>query len=204
MTIKRCIGNPAAPVFATLTLVALSAAFADVRAAERAPFKASFAVAGRVIFYGSPDYTQRDLDRCHMAPVNLIQGAGDASFLGTMTDVQSHCLGAQDPIAPSTLPFFNGAFTFTNPAGQTITGEYHGRLSPTNTSIPPTMGPPQGAWIIEGLVCISGGTVFRNIVNDCAANLYFPARGITILNPFTGDTNESTLFLDQTIGMARD
>jgi hypothetical protein len=74
MKIERCLGNPAAPVFATLALVALSAAGADVRAAERVPFKASFAVAGRVIFYGSPDYTQQDLDRCHMAPVNLIQG----------------------------------------------------------------------------------------------------------------------------------
>jgi hypothetical protein len=102
------------------------------------------------------------------------------------------------------LPFFSGAFTFTNPAGKTIAGEYHGRLVPTNTSIPPTMGPPQGAWIIEGLVCISGGTVLRHIENDCAANLFFPARGITILNPFTGDTNESTLFLDQTIGIAKD
>jgi hypothetical protein len=66
------------------------------------------------------------------------------------------------------------------------------------------MGPPQGAWVIEGLVCISGGTVFRNIVNDCAGSRFFPARGITILNPFTGDTNEATLFLDQTIGRLRD
>jgi hypothetical protein len=183
---------------------AQATAVAEVGAVERVPFKASFAVAGRVIFYGSPDYTQQYLDRCHMAPVNLIQGAGDASYLGTMTDVQSHCLGTQDPTAPNALPFFGGAFIFTSPDGRTITGEYHGRLVPTNTSIPPTMGPPQGAWIIEGLVCISGGTVFRNIVNDCVANLFFPARGITILNPLTGDTNESTLFLDQTIGMARD
>jgi hypothetical protein len=29
---------------------------------------ATFAVAGRVIFYGTPDYTQQDLDRRHMAP----------------------------------------------------------------------------------------------------------------------------------------
>jgi hypothetical protein len=201
MKTERYFGNLGALAIISM-VVALSGAVADVSAAERVPFKASFTVAGRVIFYGSPDYAQLYLDRCHMAPVDVIQGAGDASYLGTMTDVQSHCLG--DPADPSSLPFFAGAFTFTNPAGKTITGEYHGQLVPTNTSIPPTMGPPQGAWIIEGLVCISGGTIFRNIANDCAANLFFSARGITILNPLTGDTNESTLFLDQTIGIVKD
>ena len=204
MKIERCMGNLAPSAGVMLALVVASSAIADARAAERVPFKASFAVAGRVIFYGSPDYTQQYLDRCHMAPVNLIEGAGDASILGTMTDVQSHCLGAPDPTAPSTLPFLGGEFTFTNSEGRTITGEYYGRLVSTNTSIPPTMGPPQGAWIIEGQVCISGGSALRNIVNDCVANRFFPARGITILNPFTGDTNESTLFLDQTIGRAED
>lgn len=204
MKIERWIGHLAPLAIATMAVAVASTAVADGRASERAPFKASLAVAGRVIFFGTTEYTQQYLDRCHMAPVNLIQGAGDVSFLGVIADTQSHCLGTQDPTAPNTLPFFGGVFTFTNPAGQTVTGEYHGRLVPTNTSIPPTMGPPQGAWVIEGLVCISGGTVFRNIVNDCAASRFFPARGITILNPLTGDTNEATLYLDQTIGRLRD
>lgn len=200
--------DPRSGKLAVLGVLVLSligrAAIADEHSAERVPFKASFAVAGRVIFIGTPDYTQQYLDRCHMAPVDLIEGAGDASFLGTMTDVQSHCLGNQDPTDPSALPFLGGVFTFTNPDGRTITGEYHGRLVPTYSSIPPTMGPPQGAWIIEGMVCISGGTVFRHVANDCAANLFFPARGLTILNPLTGDTNASTLYLDQTIGRGTD
>jgi len=183
-------------------IIGASLAFAEDL--ERVPFKAAFAVTGRVILYCTPDYTQQDLDRCHMAPVDLIEGAGDALHLGVMSDVQSHCLGAQDPSAPATLPFFGGLFAFTNAQGQTVTGEYHGRLVPTNTSIPPTMGPPQGAWIIEGVVCVSGGTLFRHIENDCKANRFFPARGITILNPLTGDTNESTLFLDQTIGRGKE
>jgi hypothetical protein len=203
MKIKQCIDHFAPLALATLGLVVASTAFAEP-SSERLPFKTSLAVAGRVIFYGTPGYTQQYFDRCHGAPVNVIQGGGDASFLGAITDVQSHCLGAQDPTAPSTLPFIGGVFTFTNAAGKNITGEYHGRLVPTNTSIPPTIGPPQGAWIIEGLACISGGTVLRNIVNDCTASRFFPARGITILNPFTGDTNEATLFLDQTIGTASD
>jgi hypothetical protein len=204
MQITKSIGGPVRIGICALAIIGTSAAFADEDFAERVPFKASFAVAGRVVLYGTTDYTQQDLDRCHMAPVDLIEGAGDASYLGVMSDIQSHCLGAQDPNAPDTLPFFGGVFTFTNAQGRTLTGEYHGRLAPTNTSIPPTMGPPQGAWIIEGQVCISGGTLFRHIENDCKANRFFPALGITILNPLTGDTNQSTLFLDQTIGRGKE
>ena len=96
--------DPRSGKLAVLGVLVLSligrAAIADEHSAERVPFKASFAVAGRVIFIGTPDYTQQYLDRCHMAPVDLIEGAGDASFLGTMTDVQSHCLGNQDPTDP--------------------------------------------------------------------------------------------------------
>jgi hypothetical protein len=204
MQIEKWIETQVQIAVCALALIGQSAAIADGDSAERVPFKASFAVAGRLIFFGTADYTQQYLDRCHMAPVNLIEGVGDASFIGVMSDVQSHCLGTQDPSDPTALPFFGGLFTFTNPEGRTVTGEYRGRLVPTNTSIPPTMGPPQGGWIIEGMVCISGGTVFRHIENDCAANRFFPARGITILNPLTGDTNQSTLFLDQTIGRGRE
>jgi hypothetical protein len=198
MTNKTWIKTSAVAGLVAWTCAMASAAQGETR---RVPFVATFATTSRLVNYGTPGYTAEYFTRCQGAPVLEIQGAGDASLLGVMTDIQSHCLALPGPADPTALPFFNGVFTFTDARGRTITGQYSGKLVPTNTSVPPTMGPPQGAWIIVGAVCISGGTRVAGIVNDCAAGRYSPARGTTVLNPFVDDTNPATLFLDQTIGV---
>ena len=78
------------------------------------------------------------------------------------------------------LPFENGRFRFTDTTKERyIEGEYHGYAAPTVASKPPPAGspagtPPTGTWIIEGQVCISGGSPQLFIANDCAAKRYFP------------------------------
>jgi hypothetical protein len=182
----------------TFGLAAMTAK-ADDRWTERVPFKATFAVTGHVIFPGAPGYLDYTNQCYGAAPVQVIQGVGDASYLGLFTDTQSHCLGLPDATG---LPFFNGHFTFTSPQGRTLSGEYHGQLTPTITSTFPDKNNPApgGSWIIEGMVCVSGGTVFRGIVDDCAAGRFTPARGISLLN---GADSQGTLYLDQTIGVRR-
>lgn len=119
--------------------------------------------------------------------VGLLQvvGAGDATFLGPVIDEQSHCVREDGS-------FFGGVFKLTNADGHTIQGRYFGKLEPTFNSIfpPPT---PEGPWLINGNVCISGGSA-GDIDNDCAVHRYEPARGITNLS-----TGDATIFLDQTI-----
>ena len=87
-----------------------------------------------------------------------------------------------------------GVFKLTNADGQTIQGRYFGQLVPTFNSIFPPPA-PEGTWLINGNVCISGGSV-GDIENDCAAHRYEPARGITNLS-----TGDATIFLDQPIGI---
>ena len=90
--------------------------------------------------------------------------------------------------------FFRGVFKLTNADGDTIRGRYFGHLEPTfNSTFPPPA--PGGPWIIHGNVCISGGSA-GDIDNDCSANHYEPARGITNLS-----NGDATIFLDQTIGI---
>jgi hypothetical protein len=123
----------------------------------------------------------------HAQVVGLLQvvGAGDATFLGPVIVEQSHCVRADGS-------FFGGVFKLTNADGQTIQGRYFGQLVPTFNSIFPPPA-PEGPWLINGNVCISGGSV-GDIKNDCAAHRYEPARGITNLS-----TGDATIFLDQAI-----
>lgn len=194
-----------ASLFAATTINASPAE--DRGAGFRIPFEAQASLTGKVILPSDPNYAPYT-SQCLGAPVQVIQGAGDSPDLGLFTDVQSHCLGLQeaDPLRPGkvVIPFFAGVFTFTNSHGKTITGQYQGQLRETDTSIPAASAtaPPTGGWIIEGRVCVSGGTVFRSIVDDCNAARWFDARGLTILDPLTGNDNLATLLLHQTIGVA--
>jgi hypothetical protein len=210
MTIKsRWLGMTAVVM---ASLFAINASSAENQGAGlRLPFAAQATLSGKVILPNpaDPAYTPY-LSQClgGQAPVQVIQGAGDSLDLGLFTDVQSHCLSppAADPLRPGkmVLPFFGGVFTFTNIDGRTVAGQYQGQLRETDTSNPPASAtaPPTGGWIIEGRVCISGGTLFKNIVDDCKAGRWFAARGLTILDPLAGNTNLATLLLNQTIGIA--
>ena len=151
---------------------------------ERERFRAQLQVTSRLI---APP-ARRCSDRPGLPPVvGLLEvvGAGDATFLGPVIDEQSHCVRADGS-------FFGGVFRLTNAEGQTIRGEYFGHLAPTFNSIFPPPA-PAGPWLINGNVCISGGSV-GDIENDCAAQRYQPARGITNLS-----TGDATIFLDQMI-----
>ncbi len=177
---------------------------------RRLPFEAQATLSGKVILPNpaDPAYIPH-ISQClgGQAPVQVIQGAGDSPQLGLFTDVQSHCLGLPeaDPLRPGKLvfPFFGGVFTFTNSNGQTISGQYQGQLRETDTSVAPASAaaPPTGGWVIEGQVCISGGTLFKQVVDDCKAGRWFDARGLTILDPLAGNNNLATLFLHQTVGV---
>lgn len=153
---------------------------------ERKRFRADLQTATRLV--------QPPLGRCNDQAglpqvVGLLQvvGAGDATFLGPVIDEQSHCVRADGS-------FFGGVFKLTNANGHTIQGRYFGRLEPTFNSIFPPPA-PEGPWLINGNVCISGGSA-GDIDNDCAVHRYEPARGITNLS-----TGDATIFLDQTIGI---
>jgi hypothetical protein len=206
------IGNPTISKLPGATVLIACALLGMNSAAAhddwRVAFQAAASLTGKVILPdpGNPDYLPY-ADRCQGAPVQVIQGAGDSPLLGLFTDVQSHCLGSplSDPQHPGkfVLPFFNGVFTFTNSSGHTIKGAYKGQLRQTDTSSPPPnpSTPPAGAWVVDGRVCVSGGSLFNDIVNDCTTGRYFDATGLTNLDPFTDNVNLTTLFLHQTIGL---
>jgi len=163
----------------------LLAAPATAQPHERFRFKSDLQTTSRLV----PVSGHQCDDETGHAPVVAVQqvtGAGDASLLGPVVDEQSHCIRAD-------LTFFNGHFTITNAQGRTIVGRYFGQLVPTFNSTFPPNAPPGGPWFIFGNVCIEGGTVGR-IENDCAADRYQPARGITNL-----DSGDATIFIDQLI-----
>jgi hypothetical protein len=211
MTMKSRWIQMTAMLTASLLASTINASSAENHGAGlRLPFAAQATLSGKVILPNpaDPAYTPYSSQCLGQAPVQVIQGAGDSPDLGLFTDVQSHCLSLPeaDPLRPGKviLPFFGGIFTFTNADGRTVTGQYEGELRETDTSTAPSSAaaPPTGGWIIEGRICVSGGTLFKNIVNDCKAGRWFDARGLTILDPLTGNANLATLFLHQTIGIA--
>ena len=197
---------------ATLFASTINASSAENHGAGlRLPFVAQAALSGKVILPNPADPAYTPYFSQYLggrAPVQVIQAAGDAADLGPFTHVQSHCLSAPaaDPLRPGkvVLPFFGDVFTFTNTDGRTVTGQYEGQLRETDTSNPPLSptAPSTGGWIIEGRVCVSGGTLFKNLVDDCKAGRWFAARGQTILDPLTGNASLATLFLHQTIGIS--
>jgi hypothetical protein len=177
-----------------LTFIGISLTVASVMAMdgprakghERKRFRAYLQTTSRLI----PPPPGRCNDQPGLPPVvGLLEvvGAGDATFLGPVVDEQSHCVRADGS-------FFGGVFKLTNADGHTIRGRYFGHLEPTfNSTFPPPA--PAGPWLINGNLCISGGSA-GDIDNDCAAHRYEPARGITNLS-----NGDGTIFLDQTIGI---
>jgi hypothetical protein len=176
-----------------LTLISISLTVSSAIAAtdspaakghERKRFRAGLQTTTRLV---EPP-PGRCSDRPGLSPVvGLLEviGSGDATFLGPVVDEQSHCVRADGS-------FFGGVFKLTNADGDTIRGLYFGQLEPTfNSTFPPPA--PGGPWLIIGNACISGGSA-GDIDNDCSANRYEPARGITNLS-----TGDATIFLDQTI-----
>ena len=120
-----------------------------------------------------------------------IQGAGDVDLLGDIFVQQSHCLRADGS-------FFNGVFRFTNRSNAYIEGRYFGVSVPTFNSKFPPSALPVGPFLVDGNVCISGGSL-GHIENDCRAGRYFPARGF--LNLSTDGSGDASIFVDQTIGI---
>ena len=146
-------------------------------------------------YWSNPEY----VSRCGGAPVLETEAAGNTSLLGLVQDYQVHCLG--DPTVVNgelVLPFFNGKFTFTDHKRRYITGEYSGVLTPTLTSRPPPgpFGSPSGTWQVEGEVCVRAASPQLHIADDCAANRFFPARGVT--DPSAGT---AAIYLNQTLGI---
>jgi hypothetical protein len=141
-------------------------------------------LASRIVLPGDPLHPAR----CQGAAV-ILGGAGLTSLLGQFVAEQSHCLNEDGS-------FNQGRFVFTAPDGRTIRGRYYGQIVP---ALPPPPNQPPGSGVILGKVCVSAGTAFRDIVNDCAANRYAPARGL--LNLTTGD---GTIFLDYALGVRRE
>jgi len=154
---------------------------------ERKRFRADLQTTSRLMIPPPPERCNDQAGHAQVVGLLQVVGAGDATFLGPVIDEQSHCVREDGS-------FFGGVFKLTNADGQTIQGRYFGQLVPTFNSIFPPPA-PEGTWLINGNVCISGGSV-GDIENDCAAHRYEPARGITNLS-----TGDATIFLDQPIGI---
>jgi hypothetical protein len=169
-----------------IIMIGLAATGLPTEAHSRKHFRAHLQATTRLV---APP-AARCSDAPGQAPVaGLLEvaGAGDATFLGPVVVEQSHCVRVDGS-------FFDGRFKLANDSGRTIRGRYFGHLEPTfNATFPPPA--PGGPWLIKGNVCISGGNV-ADIDNDCAADRYQPARGISNLS-----TGDATIFLDQTIGI---
>jgi hypothetical protein len=179
-------------MFIGVTLACALGVSVSAVAGEREPFAATVQTTVSAVFPGSPGYDASLLARCHGGPALKIAGAGDASFLGVITDEQSNCQGANGQ-------FTDGVFRFTDAHGRTIIGQYSGRLVPTFNADLSTV-PPTGAFVVFGQACISGGTRFAHITDDCAAHRYSPVRGLT--NIRIDGTGDAVIFLQQTIGVS--
>ena len=137
----------------------------------------------KIVFSGDPAYPTR----CLGAPAAVIGGAGLTNEQSQFLLEQSHCLGAAGT-------FTLGEFKFTGVDGSELVGRYFGELAPTVTSV--FGDPPGGAWNVIGNLCIEEGDLYRRVADDCAADHYFPARGL--LNLGTGD---ATIFIDYPLGV---
>ena len=159
-----------------------SLAASDRDRVERLQWRGHAQSASVVVFPGHTLYPER----CGGRPAALIAGAGLTTVLGQFVVRQSHCLN-------ETGGFEGGQFEFIKTDGTTVTGRYSGQLIP---SFPPPITPASG--VINGQVCVEGGTALTGIVDDCAAGRYSPALGV--LNLLTGD---GTIFIDYKLGVRR-
>jgi hypothetical protein len=175
-------------------IITLAATTIVVPAKDRIEFRGSTHVTTRLVPAFAPNFPA---DRCRDEPSRppvvgllLAQGAGDVDILGQIFDEQSHCVRADGS-------FFAGVFTFTNREGESIHGRYSGETVPTlNTQFPPEVPAPTGPFLVEGNVCVAGGTVGR-VQNDCRAGRFFPARGMATVN--ADGTGSGVIFIHQTI-----
>jgi hypothetical protein len=171
--------------FASLSSIATAV---RTDAQERTRFRADLQLTSRLV---RPAPGRCSDEPGHPPVVGLLEviGAGETTLLGPVLVRQSHCVRADNSA-------FAGRFTLTDPRGRTLSGRYFARLVPTfNSKVPPPA--PGGPWLIKGNVCISGGLA-GGIRKDCAVDHYEPVRGITNLT-----TGDATVFLDQTIRIAR-
>ena len=168
-------------IFATVTSTGFAS---NGERLARLPWKGHAQSASAIVTPGSPLYP----DRCDGRAAAIVAGAGRTTLLGQFVVQQSHCLGENGA-------FDRGEFTFTNIGGRTVHGKYAGQLVP---AFPPPPDAPPGSGVIHGRVCVAGGTAFRGIVNDCAAERYSPVLGV--LNLVTGD---GTIFIDYQLGLRR-
>src|SRR2546427_11240112 len=92
-------------VCVTLTLGAVLLATVAGSGAERKRFKADFQTTSQFVPIQFVEAHRCDDERGHQPVVGLLRviGSGDASFLGSVIDEQSHCVRAD-------FTFFNGRF----------------------------------------------------------------------------------------------
>jgi hypothetical protein len=182
-------------VLGTMSVPAIHAGAVDQdRFGRRIPLRATLETTSHLVYSGDAAYDAG----CAGAPMADVIGVGNAQEFGLVRARQAHCLGTPDFTAdPVTIPIGPGSFKLTDGRGRTITGHYRGRLVQTFNAGFNELG-PTGVWLIDGEACVSGGTIADHIVDDCTAGRYSPMKGIQNL-----DTQQATLFLDQTFG-ARD
>jgi hypothetical protein len=163
-------------------------------AGRRVPFQVTLETTSRRIYAGDALYDAA----CNGAVMLDVVGVGTSAEFGLLQDHQAHCLGEPDYGDPVTIPAVQGSFRLTDGRGRTITGQYRGRLVQTFNAWLGELG-PTGQWLIEGEACVSGGTRFASIVDDCAAGRYAPVRGFQNMT-----AQQATIFLDQTLGVMRE
>ena len=161
-----------------------SLAASDRDRVERLQWRGHAQSASVVVLPGHTLYPERCGDR----PAALIAGAGLTTVLGQFSVRQSHCLNEAGS-------FDDGQFEFMKADGTTVTGQYFGQLIP---SLPQPPNTSLAGGVINGQVCVEGGTALTGIVDDCAAGRYSPAMGV--LNLVTGD---GTIFIDYKLGVRR-
>jgi hypothetical protein len=161
---------------------------------RRVPLAATFETTSRLVYPGDAVYDAA----CDGSRMVEVSGVGTSSEFGLLKDRQAHCLGAPDFSNDVVrIPVTQGAFRLTDLLGRTVTGEYRGTLVQTFNGGFNELG-PTGQWIIEGEACVSGGTRFDSIVDDCAVGRWAPVRGLQNLT-----SQQTTVFLDQTVGVKR-
>jgi hypothetical protein len=164
------------------------------RFARRVPFAATLMTTLQTVFPGADGYN----DACAGSPMHTLVGAGTSELFGLVWVRQSHCIGASEatPEGVTTIPITGGTFELVDTKGKTILGQYRGRLVGTFNAGFHELG-PFGHWLIQGQACVSGGTRYAGIVDDCTAGKSAPVRGFANLT-----TLDATLFLDQTFGVS--
>jgi hypothetical protein len=162
--------------------------------ARRVPFAASLNLTIYSVFDGWPEY---DI-RCAGANMSQGVGAGASGLFGLVWARASHCLGSLEatPEGVSAFPFTEGRFELVDTRGRTVVGQYRGRLLETFNGHTSEWG-PTGHWLVQGNACVSGGTRYAHIVDDCAAGRFAPMNGLVNF-----DTMDGKLHFDQTIGVA--